>query len=90
MQACTDLGPIVQSIVKYSSKYNIYFIGILAGKIWVAFANAEATHIFSTKMSAYMPYLMIKVLTMLTKDTVSFEQLGPACFYETNASEIHN
>ena len=24
-----------------------------------------------------MPYLMIKVLTMLTNDTISFEQLGP-------------
>ena len=24
-----------------------------------------------------MPYLMIKVLTMLTKDIFSFEQLGP-------------
>ena len=28
----------------------------------VAFANA--THIFSAKILAYMPYLMIKVLTM--------------------------
>ena len=28
----------------------------------VAFANAKATHIFSAKILAYMPYLMIKVL----------------------------
>ena len=34
---------------------------------------------FSSKMLAYMPYLMIKVLTActLTNDIVSFEQLGP-------------
>ena len=45
--------------------------------MWVAFANEKATHIFSAKILAYMPYLMIKVLTMLTNDIVSFEQLGP-------------
>ena len=44
--------------------------------MWVAFANAKATHIFSAKILAYMPYLMIKVLT-LTKDTISFEQPSP-------------
>ena len=32
--------------------------------MWVAFANAKATHIFSAKILAYMPYLMIKVLTI--------------------------
>ena len=32
---------------------------------------------FSAKLLAYMPYLMIKILTMLTNDNVSFEQLGP-------------
>ena len=30
--------------------------------MWVAFA--KATHIFSPKILAYMPYLMIKVLTI--------------------------
>ena len=30
----------------------------------VAFANAKATHIFSAKIIAKMPYLMIKVLTI--------------------------
>ena len=32
--------------------------------MWVAFANAKATHIFSAKILAYMSYLMIKVLTI--------------------------
>ena len=32
--------------------------------MWVAFANAKATHIFQQKILAYMPYLMIKVLTI--------------------------
>ena len=35
-----------------------------AEKIWVAFANAKATHIFSAKILTYMPYLTIKVLTI--------------------------
>ena len=30
--------------------------------MWVAFANAKATQIFSAKILAYKPYLMIKVL----------------------------
>ena len=38
--------------------------------MWVAFANAKATHIFSAKILAYMPYLMTYLI-------VSFEQLGP-------------
>ena len=56
--------------------------------MWVAFAFAKATHIFSAKILAYMPYLMIKVLTdMLTNDIVSFEQLGPDLYaYEPQHS----
>ena len=42
----------------------------------MAFANVKATHSFSAKILVYMPYLMIKVLT-ITNDIVSFEQLGP-------------
>ena len=38
--------------------------------MWVAFENAKAIHIFSAKILAYMPYLIIKVLM------VRFEQLG--------------
>ena len=45
--------------------------------MWVAFANAKATHIFSAKTLTYMPYLMISFNDTLTNDTVSFEQLGP-------------
>ena len=48
--------------------------------MWVAFANAnaKATHIFSAKILAYMPYLMIKSFNnTLTNDITSFEQLGP-------------
>ena len=44
--------------------------------MWVAFANAKATHIFSAKMLAYMPYLTISFNDTLTNDIVSFEQLG--------------
>ena len=46
--------------------------------MWVAFANAKATHIFSAKILVYMPYLMIKVFNdTLTNDVVGFEHLGP-------------
>ena len=48
-----------------------------AEKMWVAFANAKATHIFSAKILSYMQYLMIK---WLNNDIVSFEQLGPESF----------
>ena len=59
----------LNELVKYqnvncSSKYSILFIGIFAVKMWVAFANAKATHIFSAKILTHMPYLMIKVLTI--------------------------
>ena len=54
--------------------------------MWVAFANAKATHIFSTKILAYMPYLMVKVLMMLTNDILHFEQLGPV--FEKNTSQV--
>ena len=36
----------------------------LLKKYEVAFANAKATHIFSAKILAYMPYLIIKVVTI--------------------------
>ena len=48
--------------------------------MWVAFANFKSysRFFFSAKMFAYMPYLMIKSFNnTLTKDMVSFEQLGP-------------
>ena len=49
--------------------------------MWVAFA--KATHIFSAKILAYMPYLMIKNFNdSLTNDIVSFEQLGPVWLFE--------
>ena len=44
--------------------------------MWVAFANAKATHIFSAKILVYMPYLMIKVNDTFTNDVVNFEQLS--------------
>ena len=82
-------GPVVQSIISLTSwlvfkmltvlvnLYNILSTGIFAEKMWVAFANAKATHIFSAKILAYTQYLIIKVLTMLTNNIVSFEQLNP-------------
>ena len=46
--------------------------------MWVAFANAKATHIFTAKILAWRPYLMNQSFNdKLTNDIVSFEQLGP-------------
>ena len=44
--------------------------------MWVAIAYAKTTHIFSAKLLAYMPYLMIKDFT-ICYNIVSFEQMGP-------------
>ena len=46
--------------------------------MWVAFANAKATHIFSAKLLVYMPYFNDQSFNdTLTNDIVSFKQLGP-------------
>ena len=45
--------------------------------MWVAFANAKATHIFSAKILAYMPYYVMKIFNdALNNDINSFEQMG--------------
>ena len=56
----------------------------------VAFANAKATHIFSAKIldshffskniSIYAIFNDKSFNSMLTNDTISFEQLGPDCY----------
>ena len=40
--------------INCSSKDNTKFTGIFAEKMWVAFANAKATLIFSAKILAYI------------------------------------
>ena len=66
-------GPVVHIVgnelvsgqnVNCSRKYKFYSQLFLLKKMWVAFANGKATHIFSAEISAYMPYLMMKYLTM--------------------------
>ena len=45
--------------------------------MWVAFANAKATHIFSAKnISIYAIFNDQSFNDMLTNDIISFEQLG--------------
>ena len=45
--------------------------------MWVAFANAKATHIFFSKnISIYAIFNDQSFNNMLTNDIVSFEQLG--------------
>ena len=46
--------------------------------MWVAFANAKATHIFFSKnISVYANFNDQSFNDTLTNDIVSFEQLGP-------------
>ena len=46
--------------------------------MWVAFANAKATHIFFSKnISIYAIFNDQNFNSTLTNDIVSFEQLGP-------------
>ena len=48
--------------------------------MWVAFANAKATHIFFSKnFSVYAIFNNQSFNDTLTNDIVSFEQLGPGC-----------
>ena len=50
----------------------------LLEKMWVAFANAKATHIFFSKnISIYAIFNDQSLNDTLTNDIVSFEQLGP-------------
>ena len=49
--------------------------------MWVAFANAKATHIFFSKnISLYAIFNDQSFNDTLTNDLVSFEQLGPGEF----------
>ena len=56
------LGPVVQSIVSLTSSLVAKMLTVLVST--VPNANAKATHICSPTILAYMPYLMIKVLTI--------------------------
>ena len=48
--------------------------------MWVAFANAQATHIFFSKnISIYDIFNDQSCTDTLTNDIISFEQLGPDC-----------
>ena len=48
--------------------------------MWVAFANAKATHIFSAKnISLYAIFNDQSFNDTLANDIVSFKQLGPEC-----------
>ena len=54
---------------------------MFAKKMWVTFANAEATHIFSAKnISIHAIFNDKSFNDMLTKDIVNFEQLGLCIF----------
>ena len=50
--------------------------------MWVAFANAKATHIFLAKILVYDAIFNDQSFNdMLTNGVISLEQLGPSYFY---------
>ena len=50
--------------------------------MWVALANAKATHVFFSKnISIYVIFNDQSFNDTLTNNIVSFEQLGPEFFY---------
>ena len=70
-----SLDPVVRSIVSLTRSLVVKMLTVLVTtisnsqvfllkKLWAAFANAKATHIFLAKILAYNPYLMIEVLTI--------------------------
>ena len=86
------LGPVVQSIVSLTSSLVVKMLTVLrlaitipysqvffAEKMWVAFANAKGTHIFSSKILTYDIFDDQSFNDTLTNAIVSFEQLGPDC-----------
>ena len=69
------LGSVVQRVISLTSSLVIKMLTVLVSTISnsqvfllknmsVVLVFAKATHIFSAKILAYMPYLMIKVLTI--------------------------
>ena len=69
-------GPVVQSVVSLMISLAVKILTVLVSTISnsqvffseknvSSFAKAKATHIFPAKILAYMPYLMIKVFTVL-------------------------
>ena len=87
LEGSSDLGPVVQSIVSLTSSLVVKMLTVLVStlyksqvfcwKMWVAFANAKATHIFSAKILAYAIFNYQSFNDMLTNSIVSFEQLSP-------------
>ena len=65
-QCRTHQGPVVLSIVSLTSSLVVKMLTVLINTISnlqvFLLKKAKATHIFSAKILAYMPYLMIKNL----------------------------
>ena len=63
------LGPVAQSVVSLTNSLVFKMLTVLVSatlisQVLFAEKNVKATHIYSTKILAYMPFLMIKVLTI--------------------------
>ena len=83
----TSQGPVVQSVVSLSSSLRVISLTVLADSIYnilIFFAEKMYSHFFSKKFQHICVLLDVNFNEWLTKDVVSFEQLGPdhyKCFH---------
>ena len=94
------LGPVVQSIISLTSPLVVKMLTVLVStisnsqvfllkKMWVAFANAKATHIFFSKnIGLYAIFNDQSFNDMLTNNIVSFEQLGPGWWMQLSIKSL--
>ena len=79
------LGPVVQSLVSLTSSLRVISLNVLVESIYnilIFFAEKSKSysHFFSKKLQHICISLNVNFNESLTKDVVSFEQLGPVLF----------
>ena len=70
------LGPVVQSVVSLTSLLVVKMSTAVVSIISNSQICKSYSHFFSKNISIFA-VLMIKVLTIMTNDIISFERLGP-------------
>ena len=80
-------GPVVQSVVSLTSSLRVISLTVLADSIYnimIFFAEKMCksySHFFNKKFQQICVSLDVNFNKSLTNDVVSFEQLGPECYF---------
>ena len=92
---CINQGPVVQSIISLTRSLRVISLTVLADSIYniliflaekkvSSFCTSKATHIFfSKKFQHICVSLNVNFNESITKDVISFEQLGPEHVFAT-------